>query len=516
MFSLLALAVMGGVALLFSYLTSLPLRQNVLDHAVEEAEDTSHEIVRQLKAEDLAAPMSGQRLQAFDSFIHDSVIASDVARVKVWNREARIIYSNDASQIGEVHLDNNDLRRALGGNVARKIANLSKTENEKDRGMGPLMEVYIPLRFPGSSEPQGAVEVYEQYGPFEELIQSQQRVVFGANMIGLVILYSTLLVIAFNTFRRMRRQELILAQREQEAKSAAQLNVTMLNERAKIIEDGERQKGRLADLTLALALAEGSPGPIEMGRELLSLVQKEVGAEFATLTLVEPDGRLGQRVDKFQNMAPFHVLAHPGGLCEAIIKTGRSQYITDTLGNPRANPALVAAGIRSYIGLAIRAEDKLEGILFFHSTRPDAFAEDKSFLESFASICAMPLQRSRLLSYIENAKQELEAVFDAIPSGVVLMDEDRHVLRANRAFARLVSLPVEKVIGPTVCKLLHGKDERLHRCPLDRAFVGSTNEVIAFKEPHLGNIMLSVRTYTTEDSSKQPHRFVMFFSVVPG
>jgi len=327
-------------------------------------------------------------------------------------------------------------------------------------------------------------------------------------------MYGVLTIIARSIWSQAKRQRLLLEQKEAEVKKATEENLKILNEQTRLQEGVEHQKERLAHLGLAMTMAQGTPGAIEMGKQLLGLIQKEVGAEYASLTLVNPDGTLGERLDLFQGMAAFPVTSRAGGITEAVLTTGKTQYITNSWEDTRSNPALVAAGIRSYLGLSMRSEGQLIGIMFFHSTKPDAFREDKLFLESFANICAIPLQRARLLLQVEQAKEELEATFDAIPTYVVLIDDNKQVLRANEAFARLVGQPVFRVVGISICTLIHGKDERLHRCPIENSISGAEGEVVAFREPHLANAQLHVRTYHVASSPDKPRRYVQFYSVV--
>lgn len=514
LFSIISLVVMVGIAFLLSYLTSIPLKKNVLDQAVVEASSTSLLVARQLTPQDIATPMAGQRLQAFDSFIKEHLVSSHLARVRLWNKESVIIYSDDFSTIGKAFPDNIALRDSLKGVRSRDIHTPQKSDNANEQKLGTLIEVYVPLRFSGSSEIHGAVEIYEYYALYKELIQQQQKIVFGANLLGLLVLYGVLTVIARSVWAQTKRQRLLLEQKEAEVKKATEENLKILNEQTRLQEGVEHQKERLAHLGLAMTIAQGTPGAIEMGKQLLGLIQKEVGAEYASLTLINPDGTLGERLDLFHGMAAFPVTSRAGGITEAVLTTGKTQYITNSWEDTRSNPALVAAGIRSYLGISMRLEGQLIGIMFFHSTKPDAFREDKLFLESFANICAIPLQRARLLLQVEQAKEELEATFDAVPTYVVLIDDNKQVLRANAAFARLVGQPVFRVVGISICTLIHGKDERLHRCPIEKSISDTEGEVVAFREPHLANAQLQVRTYHVASSPDKPRRYVQFYSVV--
>lgn len=142
-----------------------------------------------------------------------------------------------------------------------------------------------------------------------------------------------------------------------------------------------------------IALASRAPGPLEMVEQFLRILTDELGVEFAALYLVKPDGTLGERLQRSRGKEPTTASPRPGGMAEQILKTGQGQYVADTQSDPRANPALVQAGVRSYIGLPLKAEGQTAGILFLHSTFPDAFRGQEERLQSIAGIMAVPLLR---------------------------------------------------------------------------------------------------------------------------
>lgn len=353
---------------------------------------------------------------------------------------------------------------------------------------------------------------YSSFAPLANLLGQQQRLTILVVASSFLVLYLSLVSVVRRGWIIMDSQKRRLEQKDQEVKAVAELSAKTLTEKAALEEGVQRQKERLARLSVAMTLAQGSPGPIELGRQMLGLVQQEIGAEYASLTLVNPDGSAGEHLDRFNGMQPFDASSDRARLTEAVLKNGKTQYLTEAPNAWRVGPAPMAAGMRSCIGLPLRSEGQTIGVLCFHSARPHAFDDDRLFLESFAGICAMPLQRERLLSRIEQAKEELETTFDAVPNAVVLIDENRQVLRANLAFSQLVNKPVQSVPGSSLCKLVHGKDEFLHRCPFEES-MANTGQARTFREPYLGNISLSVRMYPVTSSPGEPRRYVAFLTV---
>lgn len=192
----------------------------------------------------------------------------------------------------------------------------------------------------------------------------------------------------------MRRAMEVAQRQQREIAASAELTARALNERIHLLERSAQQEQRMASLCQMIAAVSWAKSPLGMAREFLGLVTETVGAEYASLTLVRADGSLGERVESFREIEPFFVSPRRGGMAEAILKTGQSQYVDDVETDPRANPDLVKAGIRSYLGLPLAANGQMRGILFLHSTRPHAFQEDRQFLESIAQILALPLLRA--------------------------------------------------------------------------------------------------------------------------
>lgn len=511
-FSILSFVVMAIISAVLLLVLTANVRSSVLAEAGEEARDTlALRVTNRLTPADMVNGMTGSRYDEFHRFVQDAVVSDRTARVKVWNPQGMVVYSTDRSQVGQTFPIKPELREALGGGLAGEISVPKAAENAQERLLGTLVEVYAPISFPGRASADGSLEIYQYYAPFAKFIYRQQQVTILVVAAGFAFLYLSLVYVVARGWLTIKLQTRRLEQKDQEVKAVAELGVQALNEKARLEESVGRQKERLARLSVAMTLAQGSPGPIELGRELLGLVQQEVGAQYARLTLIGDGGTQDQHLDRFNGIQQFQVSGAFDPLTETILKSGKTQYMPDLLASGNVNPTLVATGMRSSIGLPLTAEGRAIGVLCFHSTRPDAFNEDRLFLESFAGICAIPLQRARLLSGIEQAKEELEATFDAVPSAVVLIDENKHILRANRAFSQLVNKQLQTIPGTSLCKLVHGHDEFLHRCPFDDS-MASTGQTKTFREPFIGNISVSVQMHPVASSPGATRRYIAFLS----
>jgi signal transduction histidine kinase len=82
-------------------------------------------------------------LDRFDRLVRQRVLSDDVLRVKVWDQDGTILYSDKTQVIGQVFpLDEDDLKVLTEGGSDAEVSDLSKPENSYERPFGELVEVY--------------------------------------------------------------------------------------------------------------------------------------------------------------------------------------------------------------------------------------------------------------------------------------------------------------------------------------------------------------------------------------
>jgi signal transduction histidine kinase len=196
------LVVLGALGLALSLVLSNKIRYLQTHTLVEEAmELTSRRVLNILNPEDLNTPMTGERYHWFDRLVDDFVVSADTARVKVWNAEGTVIYSNDYSGVGAQFTDNHHLQEALRGTVNAEVKMPEDAENPADAQLGPLLEVYVPIMFPGISQAQGALEIYQYYGPTADQINTIQKWVKASVAVAFAVLYLSLVSIVWRGWR---------------------------------------------------------------------------------------------------------------------------------------------------------------------------------------------------------------------------------------------------------------------------------------------------------------------------
>jgi diguanylate cyclase (GGDEF)-like protein len=118
--------------------------------------------------------------------------------VRIYNSDGDLLFSSGAVAGGNEGSGVADgLRRALGGDSATGEARAGATE---------MFSVYVPITFPGSLVPDGAVEVRMPFGPMDREIHAEARPLIALLGVGLLGLYLVLLRIVAKSSKRLRKQ----------------------------------------------------------------------------------------------------------------------------------------------------------------------------------------------------------------------------------------------------------------------------------------------------------------------
>lgn len=140
-FSLASLLAIAALALTLALLIGRVAAAHVLQEAMHRAaEDVTPRTLRRLTPEDFERPMQGERYAAFSQFMHDTIVSSRTARIKIWDRAGRVIFSTDASQVGQVFPVKPALTQALQGESAGAISVPHDAENALERLLGTISD----------------------------------------------------------------------------------------------------------------------------------------------------------------------------------------------------------------------------------------------------------------------------------------------------------------------------------------------------------------------------------------
>jgi two-component system NarL family sensor kinase len=175
-------------------------------------------------------------------------------RVKIWNRDGTVLYSDEPRLIGVTFgLDPDEVRAIDGAGPTAALSDLSKPENRYEETAVELVEEYVPIH-----TPNGTPLLFEGYFKYNGVAEDGRRVwlrfaplTFGA----LLILELLQVPIAFSLGRRLRRTQ---QQRESLLHSAIDATDAERRRIASDLHDSVVQD--LAGVTFSLAAAARRTG----------------------------------------------------------------------------------------------------------------------------------------------------------------------------------------------------------------------------------------------------------------
>lgn len=208
----------GLVALIVLAILGLGSLRSATEHEalLQAAELTSAEgeiVVQPLLTDGLLAG-DPAAVASLDEAVRDRLLSRRVVRVKLWNADGRIVYSDDSRLVGRVFpLDAEDIRTLRTGQVSADLSHLDAAENEFERlpgGDTQLLQVYTRLH-----THNGTPLLFEMYLPGDKIETSARNVgrsVMPAFLPALLALEALQLPLAWRLVRRIRQ-----GQREREA-----------------------------------------------------------------------------------------------------------------------------------------------------------------------------------------------------------------------------------------------------------------------------------------------------------
>lgn len=141
------------VAAVLAWVTGVLGERLAQDQAIDDARATT-----ELMAETVIEPAlssgllttEAADLDRFDRIIRGRVIGGEIVRVKIWDTDGRIIYSDESRLIGQSFEVSEEQQEVLqsGGSKA-EISDLSRSENQFEQQLGRVLEVYTLVEAPG-------------------------------------------------------------------------------------------------------------------------------------------------------------------------------------------------------------------------------------------------------------------------------------------------------------------------------------------------------------------------------
>lgn len=185
-----------------------------------------------------------------DRIVRRSILDRDgIVRVKIWNPDSEIVYSDESRLIGDrFQLGDDELDILESGGTEAEETDLSEPENRYEQSDVDLVEVYMPIE-----TPSGTPLLFETYLRSSFISSSGNRIwsTLAPVLLGaLLVLAALQLPLAFSLARRLQR-----GQREREALLRRAIDASEMERRriARDLHDGVVQD--LAGVSYSIAAA---------------------------------------------------------------------------------------------------------------------------------------------------------------------------------------------------------------------------------------------------------------------
>ncbi len=228
-FTLVSFSITLLIAMGLAWRLELALERDALSAV---AENTAHQatniLSRNLTVADLETALHGDRYEEIDTLIHNTLLSADIVRIKIWNRDGLLVYSDDKNIVGNVFAVEEDMQEAFHGEIASEVTDLQSQENLDERDQyTELFEIYVPLQPADSQEILGAYEVYYDLSKLQPRLTDIRHTVWSGVGIGFLILYGTLFLVIRNASRelmqRNRENQVLLVTERREREQSERL-----------------------------------------------------------------------------------------------------------------------------------------------------------------------------------------------------------------------------------------------------------------------------------------------------
>ncbi|MFG1627547.1 sensor histidine kinase [Kribbella sp. NPDC049227] len=204
-FTAAGLIVLLSLAALIAYIA----RQAGIEQASESARQVTYVTARGVVEPRLTAEVvAGQpaALQEFDTAMRRYVLQGSLVRVKLWNADGTIVYSDQSELIGQTFpLGPEEIEALRVQGSASEVSDLSRPENRFEIPYEKLLEVYVGVRA-ANGEPM-LFEAYFQYQAVTEAGQAAWQRFAPPSLGALLLLELVQIPFAWSLARRVQKQQ---------------------------------------------------------------------------------------------------------------------------------------------------------------------------------------------------------------------------------------------------------------------------------------------------------------------
>jgi signal transduction histidine kinase len=205
-FSVISLVLMIGIGLILGFDLTNYFQQAAINQQRDAIRDLVPPIIGDHITDDvLTNGAHGASYKEIELAL-GSLGGSGLVRVKIWNRDGTVVYSDDPNLIGQKYPLTDELQQTFSGLTVAALSPLTKAENVDERGFGELLEVYTPVRQGGKPEIVGSFEGYYDITDLRERINNSSEFLWISILFGFSFLYISLFTLVRSASQRITHQ----------------------------------------------------------------------------------------------------------------------------------------------------------------------------------------------------------------------------------------------------------------------------------------------------------------------
>ncbi len=418
-FTLISFFLTIGIAIALTLGIQQRLENDALQQEANSAADQVALILNpNLWAHDLTGPLTPSRFSALDSLIRKEILREHIVHVKIYSRDGTVLYSDEANLVGHKFPIDDELAKALTGQVGMDISDLSKPENITERGQySRLLEVYIPLH-PTDAPGQvlGAYEIYHDLTVVQPRIDDMRNYVTLSVGIGFLVLFFSLFFLVRNASR-----ELFLRNAENSRLYKKSKEQVLDLQRAE--EKSQRRYQRLAALRAIDEAISANLDLILTLRIFLDQATTQLQVDAADILLLNQftnlltfAGGSGFNTDIIK-ASKLHI---GEGYAGRVVQERRMLKIPDLTVESgfTSNSLFTQEGFRVYYALPLITKGKVRGVLeVFHRSPLNPDKDWLEFLEGLAEQASIAIGDAELFDNLQRSNMQLIRAYDATIAG---------------------------------------------------------------------------------------------------
>lgn len=212
-----------------------------------------------------------------------------------------------------------------------------------------------------------------------------------------------------------------------------------------------RLRERMDELQLLLDISRQVSTSIELApsvRPILDGAIKATGGSAARIVLVNERGKpqkaIGSGAPSMQE-----AMKRLDQALDVVVKRNQELSIQDLTRSSTGSPTeLLEAGIRAAIGLPLRLQEQVTGVLWVAYSQPRTFSEaDRRFLYTLTGQAAVVAANAQLFEDVEEERGRLKAILSSTNDVVVVVDAQGYILLSNPAATRAYGIIADEAVG---------------------------------------------------------------------